>query len=117
MAPGLLYRIDGTRLFVLPGVPTELKDIFTEEIEPEHLAGGVGSSVREVRFRFAVESRLYPLLHELEETYPDVSVGSYPSFETKELTIRVLGADEARVEEVAEIVRRRVAAEALADST
>ena len=29
--------------------------------------------------------RSYPLMRELEETYPDVSVGSYPNFETKEL--------------------------------
>jgi nicotinamide-nucleotide amidase len=115
MAPGLMYRVEGTRLFVLPGVPMELKDIFTEEIEPEYLAGGQAAAVREVRFRFAVESRLYPLLRELEETYTDVSVGSYPNFETKELTIRVVGADEGRVEEVAAVVRRRVAAGGLAE--
>lgn len=115
MAPGLMYRVDGTRLFVLPGVPMELKGIFTEEIEPDHLAGGQGATVREVRFRFALESGLYPLLRELEETYPDVSVGSYPNFESKELTIRVVGLDEARVEEVAGIVHRRVAAEGLAE--
>ena len=116
MAPGLMYRVGGTRLFVLPGVPMELKGIFSEEIEPDHLAGGTGAFVREVRFRFAVESRLYPLLRELEDGYPDVSVGSYPNFETKELTIRVLGLDEARVAEVAGVVRRRVAAESLAES-
>lgn len=115
MAPGLMYRVNGTRLFVLPGVPLELKGIFTEEIEPDHLAGGSGAAVSELRFRFAVESRFYPLLRELEEAYPDVSVGSYPDFEAKELTIRVIGQDAARVEAVAGIVRRRVAVEALAE--
>ena len=109
MAPGLLYELDRTRLFVLPGVPLELKGIFTEEIEPRHLAGGDAIAVRELRFDFAVEARFYPLLRELEETHPDVSVGSYPNFETKELVIRCLGSDPARVDSAVAFVARRVA--------
>lgn len=107
MAPGALYRVKGKRLFVLPGVPMEMKGIFTEEIEPEFLAGGSAATVRELRFTFAVEARFYPLMRELEQTYPDVSVGSYPNFETKELVIRVLGADEKRVDQALEEIRRR----------
>jgi len=107
MAPGVLYELDGKRLFVLPGVPMELKSIFTEEVEPEFLAGGSAATVRELRFTFAVEARFYPLMRELEEAFPDVSVGSYPNFETKELVIRVLGSDPKRVDEVVELVRRR----------
>jgi len=109
MAPGLLYEVGATRLFVLPGVPLELKGIFIEEIEPDHLAGGAGATVRELRFQFAVEARFYPLLRELEETHPDVSVGSYPNFETKELVIRCLGQDEKEVAEAAAVVARRMA--------
>jgi molybdopterin-biosynthesis enzyme MoeA-like protein len=110
MAPGVLYEVGATRLFVLPGVPLELKGIFTEEIEPDHLAGARGATVRELRFQFAVEARFYPVLRELEETHPDVSVGSYPNFETKELVIRCLGDNPARVEDAAAIVARRVKA-------
>jgi molybdenum cofactor synthesis domain-containing protein len=113
MAPGVLYEVEGKRIFVLPGVPLELKAIFSEEIEPQHLAGREGATVRELRLRFAVEARFYPLLAELEEAYPDVSVGSYPNFETKELVIRCSGQDAGRVDEVAAIVRRRVEAERL----
>ncbi len=109
MAPGVLYEANGKRVFVLPGVPLELKSIFTEEIEPEFLAEGSAATVREVRFTFAVEARFYPLMRELEESFPDVSVGSYPNFETKELVIRCLGTDPKRVDEVVEIVRRRTA--------
>jgi len=107
MAPGTLYEVGGKRIFVLPGVPLEMKGIFTEEIEPEFLGGGSAATVRELRFTFAVEARFYPLMRELEETYPDVSVGSYPNFETKELVIRVLGADPKRVEQALEEIRRR----------
>jgi hypothetical protein len=48
-------------------------------------------------------------MKELEQTFPDVSVGSYPNFETKELIIRCLGSDPKRVEAVIELVRRRSA--------
>ena len=107
MAPGTIYEVGGKRIFVLPGVPLEMKGIFTEEIEPEFLSAGSAATVRELRFNFAVEARFYPLMRELEETFPDVSVGSYPNFETKELVIRVLGADPKRVEEALTIIKRR----------
>jgi nicotinamide-nucleotide amidase len=107
MAPGVVYEAEGKRIFILPGVPLELKGIFTEELEPQFLAGGSAAIVRELRFMFAVEARFYPLMRELEEKFPDVSVGSYPNFETKELVIRCLGSDPKRVDEVLEVIRRR----------
>jgi nicotinamide-nucleotide amidase len=107
MAPGAIYEANGKRIFVLPGVPMEMKGIFTEEIEPEFLAGGSAAAVRELRFTFAVEARFYPLMREMEVSFPDVSVGSYPNFETKELVIRVVGLDPKRVDEALELIRRR----------
>ena len=107
MAPGVVYEASGKRIFVLPGVPLEMKSIFTEELETQFLSEGSAATVRELRFTFAVEARFYPLMRELEERFPDVSVGSYPNFETKELVIRCLGADPKRVQEVLEVVRRR----------
>jgi len=107
MAPGTMYEVGGKRIFVLPGVPLELKGIFTEELEPQFLTAGSAATVRELRFTFAIEARFYPLMRELEETFPDVSVGSYPNFETKELVIRVLGADPKRVAAALEQIKRR----------
>ena len=107
MAPGAVYESNGKRIFVLPGVPMEMKGIFTEELEPEFLAAGSAATVRELRFSFAVEAKFYPLMRELEETSPDVSVGSYPNFETKELVIRCVGSDPRRVEEVLDVIRKR----------
>jgi nicotinamide-nucleotide amidase len=109
MAPGVLYESGATRIFILPGIPMEMMGIFTEEIEPEFLSTGSASTVLELRFTFAVEARFYPLMRELETTFPDVSVGSYPNFETKELVIRCLGADPSRVEAALEVVRKRSA--------
>jgi len=110
MAPGLCYRLEGGLLFILPGVPPELKGIFSEEIEPLYLGGRAGDTVRELRFRGAVEARFYPIMRELEATHADVSVGSYPNSETRELTIRASGADPERVAAAMEIVRTRIAA-------
>ena len=92
---------------MLPGVPLELKGIFTEELEPQFLTAGSAATVRELRFTFAVEARFYPLMRELEEQFPDVSVGSYPNFETKELVIRCMGLDPKRVEAALEVIRSR----------
>lgn len=109
MAPGLMYRTHGKRLFVLPGVPAELKGIFTEELEPQFLAGRPGAIVRELHFLLAVEARFYPVMRELEASHPDVSVGSYPNTQARELTLRFTGQDERRVLEAMEVVRQRVA--------
>ncbi len=109
MAPGVVYEAEGKKIFVLPGVPLEMKGIFTEELEPQFLSNGSAATVRELRFTFAVEARFYPLMKELEEKFPDVSVGSYPNYETKELVIRVLGGDPKKVDEVLDVVRRRSA--------
>jgi nicotinamide-nucleotide amidase len=110
MAPGLMFRADGRRLFILPGVPNELKGIFTEEVEPEFLAGRSGAVVRELRFAFAPESRFYPAMRQLLDTHPDVAVGSYPMLETRELVIRFTGQDEARVLDALEQLRRQAVA-------
>src|SRR5260370_42067368 len=72
MAPGAVYETSGKRIFVLPGVPMEMKGIFTEELEPEFLAAGSAATVRELRFSFAIEAKFYPLMRELEDTSPDV---------------------------------------------
>src|SRR5258706_15205027 len=99
----------GKTTFVRPGVPLKMKGIFTEELEPQFLSNGSAATVRELRFTFAVEARFYPLMKELEEKFPDVSVGSYPNYETKELEIRVLGLDPKKVHGGREAVRRRSA--------
>jgi molybdopterin-biosynthesis enzyme MoeA-like protein len=116
MAPAPHYAVDGKRLFVLPGIPLELKGIFSEELAPLFLTGGSASAVRELRFQFATEARFYPVLRALETTHPDVSLGSYPNFETKELVIRATGPDEARVASALAAVRLAVAELGIAPS-
>ena len=106
MAPAAVYEVDGKRLFVLPGVPRELKSIFAEDVEPEYLQGGRAATVRELRFRSAPESSFYSIMRELEASHVGVSVGSYPSVETRLLTIRCSGQDPSLVESAREAIRQ-----------
>jgi competence/damage-inducible protein CinA-like protein len=44
-APGFWLEKDGVRIVILPGVPSEMREIFEQSIEPELVGGGGGSPV------------------------------------------------------------------------
>jgi nicotinamide-nucleotide amidase len=103
MAPGLAYALPSENgverwLLVLPGVPRELKRLFSEEMLPVFFREGEAQTVVELRYRFAVEAEFFEPMRRLEAEFPDVSIGSYPQTETRELVIRVRGMDPRRVE-------------------
>ena len=103
MAPGLAYPLPAAGgverwLLALPGVPRELKRIFSEEMLPVYFRGGSAPIVVELRYRHAIEAEFFEPMRRLESEFPDILVGSYPQTETRELVIRVRGADADRVE-------------------
>lgn len=111
MAPGLAFPIseadegDPRHLFVLPGVPRELKTIFEEEIVPTYLAGGTAHTTEEVHFERAVEAEFWDLLNRVEHEFPGLSVGSYPQPDRGHLIIRLAGPDPQQVAAAANLVR------------
>ena len=106
MAPGLEFPIDGGgHIFVLPGVPRELKAIFEDEIAPRYLAGGTIHVTEEVHFSRAVEAEFWDLLNRIETEFPGVSVGSYPQPDRGHLIIRLAGPKPGDVRAAAEAVR------------
>ena len=108
MAPGLAFDLDqGRYLFALPGVPHELRSIY-EDIEIRFLSGGQGDVVRELHYRLAPESMFHDVMQALEQEYPDVSLGSYPQTETRELILRASGPDVDRVDAVITAIRNRI---------
>lgn len=116
MAPGLAIEIGQAsevqgHLFVLPGVPRELKTIFEDEIVPGYLAGGTGHVTEEVHFHMAVEAEFWDLLNRVEAEFPGISVGSYPQPDRGHLIIRLAGADADQVNAAAKLVREAAPAE------
>ena len=108
MAPGLAFELgDGRYLFALPGVPHELRTVY-EDVETIYLTGGHPDVVRELHYRLAPESMFHDAMAALEREYPDVSIGSYPQTETRELILRASGPDAARVDAVIGAIRNRV---------
>jgi molybdenum cofactor synthesis domain-containing protein len=72
-APG--FRIENT--WVLPGLPSEMKAMFDRYAEELRAARPIGSWRRRYRTR---ESTISPALVEATGRWPEVLVGSYPSF-------------------------------------
>ena len=89
----------GLAIIVLPGVPSQFRDLVTG-LEPTLLAGrGVVAHVEELQHPFP-ESLLTPLLEDLEQRVPDVRIGSYPGPLN---TLRVQGDARAVTPVVAEL--------------
>ena len=97
--PGLTLRHKGSRIFILPGVPQELKTIFTSEIEGIYIKPHNKRFIDEIVLS-QVEARIAHLLQKLNEDFPGVSVGSYPTYGAKTLVIRAMGNDEKAVKRV-----------------
>ncbi|HVC86972.1 MAG TPA: molybdopterin-binding protein [Gaiellaceae bacterium] len=73
-APG--FRIENA--WVLPGLPSEMKAMFDLYAEELRAARPIGSWRRRYRTR---ESKISPALAEATGRWPEVLVGSYPSFQ------------------------------------
>jgi nicotinamide-nucleotide amidase len=107
VAPGVSVDVDGgardpggATVVVLPGVPSELRRITLEGVEPALLAGrGSPQHVEELTHGYP-ESTLNPVLDRLVAEFPDVHVGSYPG---RECLVRLKGAPH-RVREAATLV-------------
>jgi molybdenum cofactor synthesis domain-containing protein len=106
MAPPLAIDLGGDRwLFVLPGIPREFVTIVEEELIPRYFAGAAAPVVREVHYRSVPESEMYEPMLALAREFPDVTVGSYPHVEQRELVIRLKGQESARVDAAVALLR------------
>ena len=79
-APGLRADMEGTLLFVLPGVPIEMEAIFTETIAPL-IAEMAGQSVfcqRSLFVKDIFESHLAPLIDKVMKDNIGVYIKSHP---------------------------------------
>ena len=105
MAPAVRLDLGDRDLFVLPGIPREFSTIVEEELIPRHFSDGVTQTVTEVRYHSVPEAEMDGPMRRLAGEFPDVSVGSYPQTERRELVIRLRGVDPQRVEQAAARLR------------
>lgn len=97
---------DGATVVVLPGVPGQTRELVTNGIEPDLLAGrNPAWTIEEVHHGFP-ESVLNPVFLQLEQDHPDVKLGSYPG---SPMVVRLQGAPDD-VAAAAAFVRDEVAA-------
>ena len=117
-APGVLLRYGKTRIVCLPGVPSELKNIFENEVEPL-IRKGLKRVYRVERWfevKGIAESTLAPKLEILRLRNPNVYIKSHPRMEEGKSVIRVqlisaanrLKTAEKRIEDVAESLKKIV---------
>ncbi|MBW3658669.1 MAG: competence/damage-inducible protein A [Actinobacteria bacterium] len=97
-APGIAIDVDGgsndggATIVILPGVPSQLRAIFSEAVEPELIAGrNPRPSVRELTHGFP-ESALNLCFVRVLADHPEVKIGSYPGVP---MLIRLSGPEEA----------------------
>ena len=117
-APGVLLRYGKTRIVCLPGVPSELKNIFENEVEPL-IRKGLKRVYRVERWfevKGIAESTLAPKLEILRLRNPNVYIKSHPRMEEGKSVIRVqlisaanrLKTAEKRIEDKAEYLKKIV---------
>lgn len=79
-APGMALQIRKTLVICLPGVPKELRAIFSRHVAPmiRLKAGTAGHMSQTVHVRRIFESELAPLIDRVMKRYPEVYVKSHP---------------------------------------
>ena len=83
-APGCHFIYRDMEFFCLPGVPTEMKDIFLTHIFP-YLKEKGNHKLFEKKFQVfnCAESELAPYINEVKDNFPDLYIKSHPAYEGK----------------------------------
>ncbi len=87
VAPGAMVVFGEKRLFVLPGVPSEMKDMFERYVEPfigYNVSRGIVTRVEGI-----YEAQISPLITRLTESFPTVYIKSHPSMEYGKSVLRI----------------------------
>lgn len=79
-APGMMLQAGKTTIISLPGVPKELRAIFSRHVAPMiRLKAGTGGYLsRSIFVRGIFESELAPLIDHVMKRYPSVYIKSHP---------------------------------------
>ena len=106
MSPAVHVPLEDRDLYVLPGIPREFETIVEEELIPHHFGQGAAQTVLEVRYTSVPEAEMAAPMRQLAGEFPDVTIGSYPQTQRRELVMRLRGLDAKRVADAAERLRQ-----------
>jgi nicotinamide-nucleotide amidase len=110
-APAMRTNMDGTVLFVLPGVPTEMEAIFKYTIAPE-IAEAVGEGLFCQRSLFVegiFESRLAPLIDTVMKNNKGIYIKSHPLSDHIELHMTINASHRCNPAELLQKASRDIA--------
>lgn len=90
-APGVLLKSGKTRIVCLPGVPSELENIFTKRVKPllEKSMKKICTADRWLLIIGVPESTLAPKIDEVKTKFPQVYVKSHPKREEEKSIINL----------------------------
>lgn len=90
-APGMRMDKDDASVFIMPGVPAEMKAIMREHILPylREKSGSVPLEVRQYRTTSIPESKLYERCRAILEAYPDFQIAFLPRFTGVDIRLSV----------------------------
>ncbi|MGC9454974.1 MAG: competence/damage-inducible protein A [Phycisphaerae bacterium] len=111
-APGIAARLGGARIFILPGVPYEMREMFTRQVLPR-LGGGAAVVLHRTLHTFgAGESDVGAAIADLMQPGRRVHVGTTASSGLVSVRLRTRGESRAEaerlLEEVATDIRGRL---------
>ncbi|MHA2358453.1 MAG: hypothetical protein ACXABK_06775, partial [Candidatus Heimdallarchaeaceae archaeon] len=104
-APGCYIKYENIELYCLPGVPTEMKDIFSRVIIPR-LRSVVKNQIFEVKFQIfnCFESELAPYINEISRKHNKLYIKSHPEYKNKKgIVIHISGIGKGAEKEVTEV--------------
>ena len=116
-APGCCLTHLGIEIYCLPGVPTELKDIFSRHILPR-LKGKNNGILYEKKFQIfqSIESQLAPFILSIKNKFSELYVKSHPAYKDKQgIIIHISGLGEKAeldvdnaIAELQELIRENI---------
>jgi molybdenum cofactor synthesis domain-containing protein len=101
-APGCYFKYKDIDFYCLPGVPTEMQDIFINNIKPELLANSQ-TILYEAKFQAfnCLESELAPFIKQIKSEYGHLYIKSHPAYKDKKgIVLHISGTGDKGKEEV-----------------
>ncbi|MBI5267616.1 MAG: competence/damage-inducible protein A [candidate division Zixibacteria bacterium] len=112
-AVGICIAEQGHHFVALPGVPREMKQIFTDEVLPylRTLEGGQAISIIKLRATGVSESKLAELIQSAVKLEPGVRLGYLPNYGGVDLRILATGVSQSEADQKAVTLAERIEAQ------